>query len=81
MLVGIVTDNLYRVLVCTDCAIGTQAIVFGFELAFASHSDFFFLGQGSERYVVYYTDSKVVFGNVQLQIVVHGQDLCRCSIF
>ena len=43
--VGVVTDDFHRVLVGTYGTVGTEAVEFGFEHAFATHGDFFAHGQ------------------------------------
>ena len=80
MLVGIVTDNLHRVLVGTYCTVSAQTVEFGFEHAFAAQCDFFFLGQRSEGNVVYDTDSEVVLRHRHSQVLVNGEDLRGSSV-
>ena len=80
MLVGVVTDNLYRVLVGTYRTVSTQTVELSFEHAFAAQCDFFFLGKRSESHVVHNTDGEVVLRHRHSQILVNCDDLCRSSI-
>ena len=58
VLVGVVTDNLNRVLVGAYCTVGSQTVVLSLEHAFAAQCDFFFLRKRSESNVVHNTDSE-----------------------
>ena len=80
MLVGVVADDLHGVLVGTYRTVSAQAVELGFEHAFATHGDFLFLGQGSERHIVHDADGEVVLRRVQFQVVIYSQDLCRRSV-
>jgi len=79
--VGVVTDNLNRVLVGTYSTVSTQTVEFSFEHTFTAQSDFFFLRKRSERNVVYDTDSEVVLRHWHSQVFEYRDDLCRSCIF
>ena len=78
--VGIITDDLHRVLVCTYSTISTQTIEFSFEHAFAAQSNFFFLRQRCESYIIFNTDSELILRHSQRQVLVNSQDLSRSCI-
>ena len=78
--IGVVADNLYRVLVGTYSTVSTQAVELGFEHAFATQSDFLFLRQRSEGYIINDTDGEVVFRHRQCQVLIYGQNLSRSRI-
>ena len=75
VLVGIVTDNLYRVLVGTYSTICAQSIELGLEQIVATHGDFLLFGQGGKGNIIYDTYGKVVLWLWQLQVLEHGHNL------
>ena len=75
VLVGIVTDNLYRVLVGTYSTICTQSIELGLEQIVATHGNFLLFGQGGKGNIIYDTYGKVVLWFWQLQVLEHGHNL------
>ena len=81
MLVGVVTDNLHRVLVGSYCTVSTQSVEFSFEHTFTAQCDFCFLRKRSESNIIYDTDSKVILRHRQRQVLEYGKNLRRSSIF
>ena len=79
--IGIVTDNLYRVLVSTYRTIGSQTIKFSLEDTFATQCQFFFRRKRRESDIIDNTDSKVVLRLRQRQVFIYRQNLCRSRIF
>ena len=69
--ISVVTDDFYRVLVSTYSTVSSQTIEFGFEYTFCTKSDFFFLRQRSESYVIHNTDGKVIFRHREFQVFVY----------
>jgi len=80
VLVGVVTDNLNRVLVGAYCTVGSQTVELSLEHSFAAQCDFFFLRKRSESNVVHNTDSEVVLRHRHSQVLVNCDDLCRSGI-
>ena len=78
--VGVITDNLNRVLVSTYRTVSTQTVEFSFEHTFTAQSDFFFLRKRSESYVVYDTDSEVVLRHRHSQVFEYRDNLSRSSV-
>ena len=75
ILVGVVTDNLYRVFVGTYSTICTQSIELGLEQIVATHGNFLLFGQGGKGNIIYDTYGKVVLWFWQLQVLEHGHNL------
>ena len=75
ILVGVVTDNLYRVFVGTYSTICAQSIELGLEQIIATHGDFLLFGQGGKGNIIYDTYGKVVLWLWQFQVLEHGHDL------
>ena len=80
MLVGVVADNLDGVLVCTNSTVSTQSVELGLEHAFSAQCHLFNLWQRCECNIVNDTNSEMVFGLWQCQIVEYRNDLGWCGV-
>ena len=78
--VGVVTDNLHGVLVCTYGTVGSEAIELGLEHTLAAESYFFFLRERSESYVIDDAEGEFVLWHRQCKVLVNREDLCRSGI-
>ena len=78
--VRVITDDLHRVLISTYCTVGTQTIELSFEHAFAAQSNFFFLRQRCESYIIFDTDCKLILRHSHSQVFINSQDLSRSCI-
>ena len=79
--VGIVTDNLNRVLVCTHGTVGAEAVELGLESAGIAESDFLGERQRVEGDIVHDADNEVVLGLGKREVLVYAENLCRGGVF
>ena len=79
--VGVVADNLHRVLVGTHCTVGTETVELGFECAGVAHGNFGKQGQGSEGYIVHDTQGEVVLGHGKREVFVNCLNLRGSGVF
>ena len=80
VLVGVVTDDLHRVLVGAHRAVSTNAKELGLEHAFAAEGNLLHLRKIGEGDVVDDAQREVVLGLRQRKVVKHGDDLRRCGV-
>ena len=80
ILVGIVTDNLYRVLVSTYSTIGTETIELSLKQVITTHWDFLLFGKRCKCNVINDTYGEVILGLWQFQVLEYCYNLSRCSI-
>ena len=79
-LVGVVTNNLDRVLVSTHSTVSTKTVELRLEQTVATHCDFFLLGKRCESHIIHNTDSEVVLGFGELEVFVNAEDLCGSGV-
>ena len=72
---GVITNNLNRVLVGTNCTVSTQAIELSFEQTCATHWDFLNFRKWSKSNIVYDAHCEVVLWHRQLEVVEHRDNL------
>ena len=77
ILIGVVADDLHRVLVGTHRTVGAEAVELGFEHAFSTERDLFLHRQRGEGDVVHDADREVVLGLVEGEVFEDGNDLRR----
>ncbi len=77
--IGIVADDLHRVLVGAHGTVSTQTIELGLEHRVAHH-DRSYRGQRAEVHVVDYADGEVILRLRQSQIVVNGDHVGRSGV-
>ncbi len=81
ILVGVVADNLHRVLVGAHGTVGTEAVELSLEDAFAAERDFLLEGERGEGHVVDNAEGEVVLGSGEGEVLEHGDNLCRGGVF
>ena len=80
VLVGVVADNLNRVLVSTDSAVSSQAIELSLEHSFAAQWNLLNLRKRSKGDIIHDTYSEMILWLRQFEIVVNSDDLGGCGI-
>ena len=80
VLVGVVADNLDRVLVCTDSTVSSQTIELSLECSFATHWYFIYQWEGGECNIVYDTYCEVILRLSEFKIVEYRDDVSWCGI-
>ncbi len=81
ILVGVVADDLHRVLVGTYSTVSAETEEFSFVGAGVAEGDFGHQGQRCECHVVYDAESEVVLGLGKSEVFVYGEDLSGCGVF
>ena len=80
MLVGIVADNLHRVLVSTYSTIGTEAVELSFEHASATQGNLLLLRQRGEGYIVHDTYGEVILRLGQGEVFIDRENLSGSGV-
>ncbi len=80
VLVGVVADNLHRVLVGTDCTVGSKAVEFSLECAGSAESHLLLEGERLEGNVVDDTEREVVLRLWKSKILEHRDNLCGSGV-
>ena len=80
VLVGIVADNLYRVLVGTYSSVSSQTIELSLEHTFATHRNFINQWKRGKCNIVYDTYREVVLRFGKFKVVEYRNDVSRCGI-
>ena len=80
VLIGVVTNDLHRVLVGTHGTVRAQAIELSLEQAVATHRNLFDLRQRGKGNIVDDTHGEVVLRHGEFQVVEHRDDLGRSGI-
>ena len=72
--IGGATDNLNRILICTNRTVRTQTIELSFISSGRSHFHVFFSRKRMESNIIYDTDCEVILRLVTLHIFIYGND-------
>ncbi len=75
VLIGIVADNLDRVLVCANGAVCTKTVELGFVGGGITQCHFSYHRQRSEGNIVFYAEGKVILGHRKGEVVEHRHNL------
>src|SRR5690606_33610432 len=78
--IGVVSDDLDRVLVSTNCTIGTQSPELAADCSLRCCIDLLCHWQGCKCYVVYDSDSEAILNFFSLQVVEYCLNIRRRSI-
>ena len=78
--VGVLTDDLHRVLVGTDCTVGTQAVEFSLIGRLVAESLFRKKGKRGEIEIIHDTHSEVILGLRECEVVKYRDDHGRSGI-
>ncbi len=81
VLVGIVTDNLYGVLVCTHSTVGAKAVELGLICRGVAKCDFFRKRERRECNIVNDAYREVVLRHRKSEVLINADDLRRCGVF
>lgn len=79
--IGVVTDDLDGVFVCTNSTVAAQTPEFTFDGAFCCGVRSRFFIQGQVGNVVLDAQGETSFRSVFCQFVVNCKDACRCGVF
>ena len=81
VLACVVADNFDGVLVCANCAVGSEAVEFGFIGALVAERHLFGEGEGCKGHIVDDAYGEVVFGHGECEVLEHADNLCRGGVF